>query len=601
MGLPPHAPMEFAMNGLRSIPRTILFAVAFALTTFVLTTCSRADSPDIRAARLTFLQGAVTVSGPDNPAGVAGQLNLPLLSGVQIATGADGQAEIEFEDGSVIRLTPNSALSLDNLAVDSSGVFTTDVSLLQGLAYAELRAAPQYRYSINTGGDILTPIENVTVRINFDQPPAVISVLDGTAQVNRQTAPNTDLSSGGYQTDVRAGESLRDDPSDQTRYFLTQGVDPDTWDQWNADMDQAAASESADSTDVRNNYAGAQGYGWSDLDADGTWYNLPGDGPVWQPQVAADDPGFDPYGNGEWVSYSGGPYLWASAYSWGWTPYRCGNWSYFNGFGWGWAPGASCGGFGWGFVGGGRPVNITVGPPNYRPIRVPAPGHGPERPLIPVRTTPVYEPGRQAEPIARTPRQIAGVTAAPIQPAHRNTSPSGEATGAALQRDFAVDSKTHAPVAGLASTRPAIVQGGRSSQSPAQRIVVTQPPGATAPSETTQPYVNRRYSPPPSGSASSPAATTPPASTQPNVNRRYSPQAATQPPPSAAPAQRPAPQSNPVQRSQSPAQPTQPVPQRQTYTPPPSPPVMHPTYAPPPPRPSSPPPASSAPARNDRK
>ena len=85
-------------------------------------------------------------------ASVPAQLNLPLLSGVQLVTAQDGQAEVEFEDGSVVRLTPNSALSLDELAVDPTGVFTTNLSLLHGLAYAELRATPHYRYWLNAGG-----------------------------------------------------------------------------------------------------------------------------------------------------------------------------------------------------------------------------------------------------------------------------------------------------------------------------------------------------------------------------------------------------------------------------------------------------------------
>ena len=107
-----------------------------------------ASTSTARAARLTFMQGAVTVNEGGNT-GIPAQMNLPLLSGVQLATGADGQAEVEFEDGSVGRLTPNSVLSLDVLAVDPSGVFTTNLSLLHGLAYFELRATPQYVYTVN--------------------------------------------------------------------------------------------------------------------------------------------------------------------------------------------------------------------------------------------------------------------------------------------------------------------------------------------------------------------------------------------------------------------------------------------------------------------
>jgi len=403
-------------------------------------------SSTVRAARLTSMQGTVTVIDGNNPA-VPAQMNLPLLAGVQIATGEDGQAEIEFEDGSIARLTPNSALSLDTLAVDPNGVFTTNLSLLRGLAYFELRATAQYLYSIDAGGDVLSPVENTTVRVDFDEPPASFALLDGTAHVAR---------TGAFQTDVAAGESLRADASNPSRYFLSEQIASDSWDQWNEDMDLNAAAEAADSTPVRDDYAGAQGYGWSDLDADGTWYDVPGQGSVWQPYMAEDDADFDPYGNGAWVWYPGTGYLWASGYAWGWTPYRCGTWSYYSSFGWGWAPGAACGGSGSGFAGGGFAVNIGAVPRGYRTIRVPIAKPGPRRPVLPVHlsgSSPVRgsAPGGQ-----RGPRTIAGLTARPIVPiAGGYVADNG--AGGSLRRDFPIDGATHTPAMGLASTRPTTV------------------------------------------------------------------------------------------------------------------------------------------------
>jgi hypothetical protein len=38
--------------------------------------------------------------------------NTPLFEGSLVTTGDDGRAEIQFEDGSVVRLSPNSSLTL---------------------------------------------------------------------------------------------------------------------------------------------------------------------------------------------------------------------------------------------------------------------------------------------------------------------------------------------------------------------------------------------------------------------------------------------------------------------------------------------------------
>jgi hypothetical protein len=551
--------------------RSILsFASILGIGALGLAPSALADSaPATRAARLTYMQGTVTVTWANNTA--PAQMNLPLLAGVRLATGQDGQAEVEFEDGSVARLTPNSTLSLDNLSVDPGGVFVTGVSLLQGLAYFELRAAPQYRYSINAGGDILSPVENTTVRVNFDEPPAIFSVLDGTAQVERQTGPDGTASGAGYETDVRAGESLRGDPADPTRYFLTQEIAEDSWDQWNEDRDQAAAAAAANGTDVRDNYAGAQGYGWSDLDANGSWYDVPDQGQVWQPTIAA-DAGFDPYGYGEWVWYPATGYVWASGYAWGWTPYRCGTWSYYNSFGWGWVPGAGCGGLGWGFAGGGLLVNVGFFPRGYRPIRVPVAGPvagpHPQRPILPVRT---YIPPVRAVSLSVAqagPRQIAGVTAVPIRPTGNSYVPVSGAMGASLRRDFPVDSATHVPVLGLASTRPAVVHTATGWQSP-PATPAARPAAATRPSTPSPAYTNPGYS-----GQSRPAPATPRAPTAPGAPYAPSAQRAPTAPgapyapsaprtPSAPQAPRAPQTSAPVQRSSPP---------RPTYTPPPPPP-----------------------------
>ncbi|HXE06391.1 MAG TPA: DUF6600 domain-containing protein [Acidobacteriaceae bacterium] len=434
----------------RTMVRRFAFLSALTLpfSFFGIAQAQDASAP-MRAARLTSSQGTVTVTDGTNPA-VPAQMNLPLPAGVQIATGDDGQAEIEFEDGSVARLTPNSALSLDRLDIAPGELFVTDLSVLRGLAYFELRATQEYVYSIHAGGDEVSPVENLTVRVNFDEPPASFAVLDGTAEVQRANS---------FQAEVHAGETLRDDASSPARYSLSEQIAEDSWDRWNADMDAEAAQQADDSTNVRDNYAGAQGYGWSDLDSDGTWYNVPGQGEVWQPYAAGDDADFDPYGNGSWVWYPGTGYLWASAYPWGWTPYRCGAWSYYDSFGWGWAPGATCGGYGWGFAGGGFLVNISVGPRGYRPIRVPVGRPGPTHPIIPVRMA--GNPGRKFDhvmsPSERRARVIAGVTAQPVVPVHDRVVTGRTYAGGSLGRDFPIDRTTHRASMGTASTRPSNV------------------------------------------------------------------------------------------------------------------------------------------------
>jgi FecR protein len=402
------------------------------------------DVPAQRSVRLSYLQGNVTVSRMDGTGGVAAPLNMPLTEGSRVTTAEDGQAEVEFEDGSLVRLTPNSSLGLDHLSVDTAGNYQTQLSLARGLVYAELRAASKYAYQLNVDGALVSPVENATIRVNLDEPPAVIAVLTGRAHVERT------YDAGGYRTDVRGGETLTADPFDTSRYFLSQQITQDSWDNWNEERDQAAADEAAARTAARDSLQGAQGYGWSDLDANGSWYDVPGQGQVWQPTVAM-DANFDPYGYGSWV-WSPGGYVWASGYNWGWTPFRCGNWSYWNGFGWGWAPGVNCGFGGWGFPGGVFVINI-VRPPHGYPFPV-RPIHGPTgvHPIVVVNSE--HGPAMPVGTV-RGPRTIAGHLVEPLPPVgHSYTSRGGSAMGASLQRDFPMD-RNHQPVIGRVGGAPA--------------------------------------------------------------------------------------------------------------------------------------------------
>jgi hypothetical protein len=408
----------------------------------------QADSSQIRAARMSFLQGTVNVDHIDNTGSDPAQINMPLPQGVRVSTGQDGQAEIEFEDGSVVRLTPNSSLELTTLTTDVNGNLTTDLTLDNGLMYAELRAADKFTYSIAVGGVQVSPVVNATLRIDMDKPPAVVSVLNGTAQVDGGSA-----SGEGYKTNVNAGETLTGDANDTGRYQLTQQVAANSWDKWNDDRDAAAANETTDQTDVRDGYAGEAGYGWSDLDANGSWYNVPGQGDVWQPNVAS-DPDFDPYGYGSWVWYPGSGYVWASGYAWGWTPYRCGNWSYWDDFGWGWQPGIGCSGFGgWGFGGGGYVINIARSPLRYRFQQKPVHNPGKARPIRVGR--PSIENPNRARPSSGM-RTIAGRTVQPIRPAPGASAAARGTTrpvGASLRRDFPVSTPSRQPGDGGPSER----------------------------------------------------------------------------------------------------------------------------------------------------
>ena len=75
----------------------------------------------------------------------------------------------------------------------------------------------------------------------------------------------------------------------------------------------------------------------------GTWVDVAGYGPCWQPTVVIVNPGWQPYCNGgNWV-YTDCGWYWRSGYSWGWAPFHYGRWFRHNHYGWCWMPGNTWG------------------------------------------------------------------------------------------------------------------------------------------------------------------------------------------------------------------------------------------------------------------
>ncbi len=74
--------------------------------------------PNVRAARLSFVEGDVQLSQGSQVLANPALANTPLFEGTEITTKEDGRAEIQFDDGSVVRISPNSSLKIAALRQD---------------------------------------------------------------------------------------------------------------------------------------------------------------------------------------------------------------------------------------------------------------------------------------------------------------------------------------------------------------------------------------------------------------------------------------------------------------------------------------------------
>jgi hypothetical protein len=271
-----------------------------------------------RIARISLLEGDVTIQHAASSDWETGLLNLPVITGDLIYTGQSGRAELQIQ-GAFIRLDEKTSFELVELSPDryrfdlTSGTIT--FSLEEDLLKEIEVATPQVSVVIDKAG-----IYRINVRAGGDTD---VIVHKGEAELFSRN--------GQFKLrEVRRASFRADMPLDVE---ISTSVFIDQWDIWNEERDNLARNNRKSSTffDITANGT----YGISDLDLYGNWINSPGAGWVWRPSnIGA---GWAPYRYGRWVSYGWG-WTWVSFEPWGWLPYHYGRWVYFVQYGWVWVP-----------------------------------------------------------------------------------------------------------------------------------------------------------------------------------------------------------------------------------------------------------------------
>src|SRR4029077_16145599 len=102
--------------------------LALAVLACWLAVPSFADS-QARIVRLSQVDGDVQIDRNAGNGYEKAFINLPIIQGAKIRSGSDGRAEVEFEDGSTLRITPGSVVEFAVLALRDSGVRASTLNL----------------------------------------------------------------------------------------------------------------------------------------------------------------------------------------------------------------------------------------------------------------------------------------------------------------------------------------------------------------------------------------------------------------------------------------------------------------------------------------
>jgi Family of unknown function (DUF6600)/FecR protein len=276
-----------------------------------------ADDAARGVARISLMEGEVSVQRGDAGEWVAGVINAPLMTGDRISTAPNSRAEVQFDAANLLRIGGNAQV---NLATLESGRY--QIELARGtMTYVVLRPSSA-NVEVDTPSVSVRPSKQGVYRITVnDAGESQIVVRAGDVEV---------FSPRGSQW-VNAGQMMmaRGSASDP-EFEIVNAIPLDDWDRWNEQRDQILSQTAS------YQYVPQGVYGVEDLDTYGSWDYVSPYGYVWAPRVAA---GWAPYRLGRWAWEDWYGWTWISYDPWGWAPYHYGRWFWDTGIGWCWYPG----------------------------------------------------------------------------------------------------------------------------------------------------------------------------------------------------------------------------------------------------------------------
>ena len=298
--------------------RLLLALLIFGTWPGVFATAQTPDEDaDRGVARISVMNGDVSVRRGDSGDWVAAAVNAPLVVPDSVLVGNASRAEIQLDSANMLRMAENSEVRLSELeyaryqlqisqgTVTFSVIRDSDADVDLSTPNVSIRPLKKGRYRISVSDAGITEITVRAGQAEVFTPTGVEILRSGKAMIVRGTASNPE-------------------------FQLIAAIVRDDWDHWNEQRDKELKN-----TDSYR-YVSQDIYGAEDLHGHGRWVYVHPYGYVWSPYVAT---GWAPYRHGRWSWVDWYGWSWVSYDPWGWAPYHYGRWFNSGPYGWCWYPG----------------------------------------------------------------------------------------------------------------------------------------------------------------------------------------------------------------------------------------------------------------------
>ncbi len=269
-------------------------------------------------ARVTVVNGTITVQHGDNGDTEAAVVNAPISVGDYLSTGSGSHAEVQLDNADFIRVASGAQVRFSKLDPSDN-----QLQLAAGTVELHVLQSSSANVSLDTPSITIRPDQAGSYRVTVDGTGnTIFTVRSGQADL---------LGPQGSQTIDSGTTVLVKGSSSNPQVSTINTVAYDDFDSWNAQRDQYEQRLSAD------RYANQNIVGLDDLDSYGHWVWVSDYGNVWVPY--SDQSDWAPYQDGRWAWAPYYGWTWVGYEPWGWAPYHYGRWLYASGYGWAWWPG----------------------------------------------------------------------------------------------------------------------------------------------------------------------------------------------------------------------------------------------------------------------
>jgi hypothetical protein len=273
--------------------------------------------PPGRVARLSYVEGQVSLAPAESEDWAAAVLNRPLTSGDKLWLDGDARAELTVGSATLHldRGTGFGFIQLDDEVMQ--------MSLTEGAATIHVRTLAE-RETIQ----VETP--NVTVFLPHPGEYHFDVDTSGDRTIVKARSGEAEVRGGSRSYVVRANEEGIFTGLDDLRSQIDPIAPRTAFETWANDRGRRVEHS------VSSRYLSREVIGYEDLDDHGEWLHEPAYGYVWRPLHVVYD--WAPYRYGRWVWIRPWGWTWVDDARWGFAPFHYGRWAHLRNR-WCWVPG----------------------------------------------------------------------------------------------------------------------------------------------------------------------------------------------------------------------------------------------------------------------